>query len=475
VDVGGSQPASAATPLGATGYYSDLYASGSLTIDQGATLDVVSTNPDRVFGLGTDFTFVTAGDGTITGTFSHVVGETGVGTELEAVDPADSLDIEALPSGAASPFESYAATNDAGAAGKVLDQILAHYPTNPATSPLTTLTVTQDQLIDAVTSLPAAQVPQLLSALDGQIHAAMLAVAPQAGQQMAGAVYDHLGDVTADPSAQYGVWGNVSTQFGSRGSDSDSVAEGFTDEVTQVVVGADLLTDGAARLGIGFAHTSSSVNEGAQNGTAQDNSGFVYGQLPLGGFEIQGIGSDGATSTTSQRPDPLGGTLIRAGNVGGNDALVSLGVDRPFMVHQLMVAPYARVTWQQIAEAAFTEASTSAAALSVDSFAGSGVRGVVGITTGSVVTDPLVAEATYKFDVGVGEEGGGLVNPSLRANLAGVPMSIAAPHVSSTFVQASASGTLRVAKSAYVYGQLSGAVRGNATLAAISGGLRINF
>jgi outer membrane autotransporter protein len=194
------------------------------------------------------------------------------------------------------------------------------------------------------------------------------------------------------------VWGNVSTQFGTRGS--DSTAAGFTDEVTQVVVGADLLSRGAARLGVGFAHTSDSVSDGTQSGTAQDNTGFIYGQMPLGGFEIQGIGSYGATSTNSQRPDPLGGTLIKADDVGGTDALVSLGVSRPFLVHQLRLAPYARVTWQQVSQAAFTENTSSAAALSVDSFAGTGVRTMIGLTAGSTVMDPLAAAATYKLDLG---------------------------------------------------------------------------
>jgi hypothetical protein len=478
VDIAGTTQANAATPLGASGYYSYLYTSGVFAIGAGATLDLVSSAPADVLGLGTKLTIVTA-EGGISGQFSNVLGVsdvagfTGVGTRLVVVDPPGSLYIAVVPAGASSPFASYALTANARSTANVVDQILAGYPTDPAISPLTSLTPAQITLIDAATTVPAAQVPQFLSALDGQIHGAMVAVAPQAGQQMEGAVYDHLGDVTRDPAARHGVWGDVSTQFGSRGS--DGVADGFHDEVTQVVVGADLLSNGAARLGIGFAHASNSVSQDTQSGTAQDNAGFVYGQLPLGGFEIQGIGSYGATSTNSQRPDPLGGTLIKADDVGGNDALVSFGVSRPFLVQQLRMAPYARVTWQQISEAAFTEDTGSAAALSVNSFAGNGVRSMIGVTTGSTVTDPLVAAATYKFDFGVGEDAGSLVNPSLHANLAGLPMSISTPHVSSTFVQASASGTLRVAQSAYVYGQLSGAVRGNATLAAIAGGLRINF
>ena len=172
----------------------------------------------------------------------------GVGTQYILTYDADDVYLSIVPSGATSPFRAYAMTANAGSAANVLDQILVRYPTDPAAS---TLTSAQTQLIDAATAFQAAQVPQLLTALDGQIHAAMVAVAPQAGQQMEGSVYDHLAKPQASRRRTGRVWGNVSTQFGSRGT--DSMADGFTSEVTQVLVGADLLARGAARFGIGFA------------------------------------------------------------------------------------------------------------------------------------------------------------------------------------------------------------------------------
>ena len=69
---------------------------------------------------------------------------------------------------------------------------------------------------------------------------------------------------------------------------------------------------------------------------------------------------------------------------------------------------------------------------------------MIGITAGSAVTSPFAALMTYRFNVGVGEDAGNLLNPSLHATLAGVDMTIASPQVSSAFGQASVAGTLRV-------------------------------
>ena len=369
-----------------------------------------------------------------------------------------------------SSFRTFATTADARSAGNVLDQLLTLNPTDAAT-PM--LAAAQAQLVNTLASLQPAQVEQFLTALGGQIHAAMVAVAPEAGQQMEGSVYDHLGDVAGEPGTGPLVWGNISTEFGQRGS--DSTAESFTSDVTQFVVGADLLARGKARLGLGYAYTTDTVTQGSSNGAAHENAGFVYGQVPVGKFMVEGIGSYGASSTDTQRADPLGGSMLEANGVGGNDALVSLGVSRPFTFRNVALAPYGRVTWQQVSEASYSEGSSSAASLSVDSFAGTGVRGVIGLTAGSVETSPLAAPTTYRFDLGVGEDAGNLLNPSLRANLAGIRMTIASPQVSSTFVQASVSGTARLSPSAYLYGQLFGEARGNSAMGGISGGVRIRF
>ena len=138
-------------------------------------------------------------------------------------------------------------------------------------------------------------------------------------------------------------------------------------------------------------------------------------------------------------------------------------------------SPYVRATWQNVTQSSFSENQSSAANIEVYGYNGTGVRTMVGLSGGSVATDPLTARVTYKFNVGVGEDAGNLTNPSLRASLDGVYMPIEAPHVSSTFGQASVGGTVRLKQGAYAYGDLFGEVHSNEDIAGISAGLRLKF
>jgi len=289
---------------------------------------------------------------------------------------------------------------------------------------------------------------------------------------LAGSISGHLGAASSDTATGPQFWDTASTQFGSRGA--DDVAGGLSSNVTQNAIGLDILANGANRLGVGYAYASTWVESGGGSGTSSENAGFLYGQVAAGPYLLDGIASYGAGSSTTQRANPLGGAQLKTAHVGGSDTLASLGLSRPFEVSGITLAPYGRVTFQQVSQASASEGA-SVAALDVDGFAGTGVRSMIGLTAGSKITVPLDAPYTYQVDAGVGEDAGNLLNPSVSATLAGVNLAIAAPRVSSTFGQLSVSGTVRLDKTAYAYANLFGEARGNATLAGISGGLSLKF
>ena len=85
--------------------------------------------------------------------------------------------------------------------------------------------------------------------------------------------------------------------------------------VSQFYQQITLLAHGTTRRGVGYAYTSSNVSESTGNGTAHENAGFVYGQFPVGQFVVDGVGSYGASSTDTQRADPLGGALLQSNGV----------------------------------------------------------------------------------------------------------------------------------------------------------------
>jgi len=449
----------------ASGDYTNLTVTGGFEINPGATLDVGAIDG---FGtkVGQTFTIVTTtGGGTVSGNFTNVQTTgfaNGTGVEVLA-DTPDEIVLEVIAvAPSLSRFDLAARTLGARSVARVLDSLDAN--ADP--------TAAQTILLDAAVNQNAAQLPQFLTSLDGQIHAAMVAVAPQAGQATADAVFGHLSAASGDLATGSQFWDTASTQFGSRGA--DDVTDGLSSNVTQNAIGLDILANGANRLGVGYAYASSWVESGGGNGTSSENAGFVYGQVAAGSYLLDGIVSYGAGSSTTQRANPLGGALLKTANVGGSDTLASLGLSRPFALSGITLAPYGRVTFQQVSQASANEGA-SAAALDVDRFAGTGVRSMIGLTAGSKISAPLDAPYTYQVDAGVGEDAGNLLNPSETATLAGVNVAIAAPRVSSTFGQLSVSGTLRLDKTAYAYANLFGEARGNATLGGISGGLSLKF
>ena len=98
-------------------------------------------------------------------------------------------------------FRLFAVTNNEQSSASVLDQIIARYPAHPST-----LTSAQNTLLKDVSSVSTAQSSQLLGALDGQIHADMIAAQPEAGWQLENSVYGHLGDEAGAPDTGRRVW-----------------------------------------------------------------------------------------------------------------------------------------------------------------------------------------------------------------------------------------------------------------------------
>jgi fibronectin-binding autotransporter adhesin len=306
---------------------------------------------------------------------------------------------------------------------------------------------------------------------------AVLAAAPEAGQQVDNSVFEHLGDGGQDPASGPLIWGNASGDFGSWGA--DKYASGFSADTYQLLAGADLVAVGAARKGAGYAHTHSDIRANQGTGSVDENAGFIYGQAPLASFVVDAVGSNGVTGSSTNRPDPLSSATLASG-ANGHDALVSLGLRRPMLRSNLLLAPYVRVVWQQLSQDASSEGSSSLVALDVHGFSGTGVRTIVGLTGGSAATSPLAAPSTYQFDLGVGEDTGRLLSPTLDASYAELGPSlggttITSPHVGRAFARLSLSGTLRLGQNAYVYGALSGEARSGATLGTATGGIRWQF
>lgn len=130
--------------------------------------------------------------------------------------------------------------------------------------------------------------------------------------------------------------------------------------------------------------------------------------MPVQKFVVDAMASFGLSNSDLSRGDGTGLSHgFRSKSVSGNDAMVSLGLSRPFDSGSFRITPFARVTWQIVTQNAVNEGST-ASALSVNRFNGNGVRGILGIAAGSKVNDPMTERYTYRAYVGVGADSSGV-------------------------------------------------------------------
>jgi len=270
------------------------------------------------------------------------------------------------------------------------------------------------------------------------------------------------------------VWGELAYQKGNRASDSYS--GGWNSNLYQLVFGSDFIKANGLTVGGGFALSSTTLNPTYGSGTIQQGSLFAYGKMPVKEYVVDAMASFGLNSSNLSRGDitNLSGGFSNK-SINGNDALISLGLSRPIDLDtNLRVTPFARVIWQMVTQSSVNEGDV-ASALSVNSYTGNGVRGVIGAAVGSKTNNPMTEKYTYRAYVGVGADSSGLLNPTMNASLAGLSTSITTPNAGAAFVQAGLYGTAKIADNAYAYAGLSGEARSGQTLGAVNVGVKIQF
>ena len=300
----------------------------------------------------------------------------------------------------------------------------------------------------------------------GGIHTATLATLPQTTQRLGQTVQSRM---DSDLMTGKNAWGDVVYQRGERSS-NDGV-NGFNSNLYQLVVGTDAYTDAESglKLGAGLALSNTMVNTNGGSSTIQQGSLFVYGKMPvLQDYVLDGMVSVGMSSTNLSRGN------FSNKSVMGNDAMVSVGISRPFAYNEVQITPYARVSYQYLGQDSYNEGK-AAGAMSVGSFSGNAVRGVVGVAVGSLNKDPRKSDYTYRANIGVGADTQGLLNPTVNATVGGYTNSVTTATAGSTFVQVSLYGTAKVADNAYAYAGVSSETRSGQTLYGGMVGFRMAF
>jgi hypothetical protein len=518
-DIAGTVQASNTSPVGSSGYYSFLnVTNGQFVIQPGSTLapqlSNLFTNGQAGFGsaiyvpvLGDRLRIVTAAGG-ISGRFSTVTqpAELAAGTQFIPfynMAGSNSLDLAVIPTSYQTTIASASGNANAQSVGGALTQLAQ-------ASLAGTATVAQDQLLYAISGQTSAQsMANLAQGMSGEVYAATVAVMAQTTQRTQQAVLNRLGDtaglglnmpmaspnastqvggapsaaVSSNPNvnptaeaksyANGNVWGELAYQRGNRAGDSQS--GGWGSNLYQLTFGSDFYASNGTVAGAGLALSSTTLNPTYGASTIQQGSLFAYGKMPVESFVLDAMASVGLSSSDIKRADVTGLSAgFRNKSVSGNDVMVSLGLSRPFETESVRLTPFARVTWQMVSQSGVNEGDV-ASALSVNSYTGNGVRGVIGLAAGSKANNPMTAKNTYRAYVGVGADSSGLLNPTLNASLVGINTNITTPNAGTAFVQAGLYGTAKMSENTFAYAGISGEARSGQTLGTVNVGLKVQF
>lgn len=476
-DIGGSVQASGATPVGAAGYYSYLHVVNGkrFVIEPGATLAPALKNlytPDEAgYGaaplvpqLGQTFRIVTA-DGGIVGRFDTLAQPDGLasGTRMAAFYDAggnDSIELKVLPASYASWYANGGGNANGRSVAAALDRIAELDASGQSSA-------RQNGLLYQAGSYDAAQLGRLVRGLAGEVHGALAAAAPQAGWDLQRSVLKHG---AADDARA--LWLDITANRGEWSGDDG--AAGFHADRVQATVGLDVLRAAGSRIGVGFSHARSDLSADDGSGKLRQNKLFVYGETAAAGLAFDAIGSVGRDKTESGRADPFAPGAVLATRGEGDSALLGLGVRAQREFRGASIEPFAWVTLQKIERDRADEGAASMAALALDDHSATGTRLVTGLSAASRNTDPLQA-STYRFNLGVGVDGGDLLRPAQGAALAGTGFTIGAPEAGRVFVQGGVTGTLQLKKGAYLYFGVNGEARSGYYQAGGNAGVRAVF
>jgi autotransporter-associated beta strand protein len=448
----------------------NIVGAGNQFVANGATLDVnltaisgLGAYTPYVPTLGQTFRIVTAEGGLGTTRFASLVQPDGLaaGTRLRVVynmNGSNAIDLRVVPGSFAVYGSGRGLNRNAISAAAAVDRMLEADDAGTATT-------AQGQLANTVLGLNAAQFDGRLTGLAGEIHGAIAAAQPLAGQGLQNTVAKHLALTGSSTSENGAAWVDYSS--GDARWTADSVSSAVRSSRNQFTVGVDVLQTASTRIGVAAALSTTQVaSSSGGNGKLEDNLGVVYGQQALGGLTADaqlGYGSGHARSTRADPMASLDPTVYSANalttDLRTRQTFAGAGLRLPMQVAGVSLEPFVRVGTQRLKRDAGAENSSTPSALSLGEMTATGTRVSTGLSLASTDTNPTVARHTYRGTLSVGQDSGALLRPVVSATLAGVATTIEAPQVGRSFVQANVFGTWLLAPGAYAYAGISGEAR----------------
>ena len=338
-----------------------------------------------------------------------------------------------------------------------------------------TTTAEQTDLLRAVWQQDAVALPVLVTALTGESHAKLAALAQSNATALADDVTGRLGQgVLLDASStriDQLLWANIG--YGDLSVDADASADRFDARQRRATAGIDVYRSSNVAWGAGLGRTTSELERSPLDNTLDSNAFFAYGAARAGAVVLDGMLSYSADRWESQRPDALGADGPLSGKASGTTRMASAGVSLPFTAAGLSWQPSLRGNWQKVERNAYREAGDSLAALDVARLQAEGSRATLGLSVGSLLNDPLAARGTWQFGVQAGINHGQARQATVTTALAGERVDLSAAEAGKAFGRAQLQGTVRLGASSYLYGGVSTEQGSGVENNSVNAGIRI--
>ena len=414
---------------------------------------------------------IVSGEGGVTGTFDRILQPTeGLAARTRfQVYYTTGFDIDLYVTPTAYSADLVGKVNGNGlATAAALDALVE-------ASDAGTTTAEQTDLLRAVWQQDAVALPVLVTALTGESHAKMAALAQSNATALADDVTGRLGqNVLLDASStriDQLLWANIG--YGDLSVDADASADRFDARQRRATAGIDVYRSSNVAWGAGLGRTTSELERSPLDNTLDSNAFFAYGAARAGAVVLDGMLSYSADRWESQRPDALGADASLSGKASGTTRMASAGVSLPFTAAGLSWQPSLRGNWQKVERNAYREGGDSLAALDVARLQAEGSRATLGLSVGSLRNDPLAARGTWQFGLQAGINHGQARQATVTTTLAGQRVDLSAAEAGKAFGRAQLQGTVRLGASTYLYGGVSTEQGSGVENNSVNAGIRI--
>jgi autotransporter-associated beta strand protein len=445
--------------LNVLGIGSQFNANGATLAVNLTTISGIGVYTPYVPTMGQSFRVVTAEGGLGSTRFAPIAQPDGLafGTRLRVFyddNASNSIDLRVVPAS----LTLYGVNRNAQSAASAVDRMMDADDAGTATP-------AQNQLVNTIGGLGAAQLNGALLGLSGEIHGALAAAQPLAGQGLQSAVTNHL--ASSQPAGAEQRTGWVDYSAGDVRWSNDGVSSAASAQRTQLTLGADLWQTPRSRIGVAGSTTTAHVDSaGGGSGKLEDNLAVVYAQHTLNGWTGDAQIGFGGGNSHSDRADPLASQNAAvysqralATDLSTRQSFAGVGVRLPMQWASVAFEPFVRFSAQQVKREAGAEDSSSPSALHLDTLSAHGQRVTGGVSLQSAQKNPMVASTTYQGTLAIGHDAGSLLRPVVSATLGGMATTIEAPQAGRAFVQANVFGTRLLARRSYAYAGLSGEAR----------------